>query len=107
MPFFLQFLGGDEPKWAADWIVKSFPIIRIVLVAIMAVCAIGLIVVILLQSSTGGDNLSALKGQESYYAQNKAGTKDGRFKRLTIIFACIIFACVLLYFISCIVYPAQ
>ena len=58
-----------------DWIVNSFPIIRIVLVAITAVCAMCLIITTLMQSNNNEDGANALSGasQESYYAQNKFG----------------------------------
>ena len=54
------------------WVSASFPIIRIVLVCIMALCAIAMTVTILMQSNSNDDATSALTGhvQESYYALN-------------------------------------
>ena len=88
------------------WVSASFPIIRIVLVAIIGVCAIGLIITTLLQSNDNKDATSALSGasQESYYAQNKGESKNVKLSRATIVFASIIAVCIVLYFVSLLVY---
>lgn len=84
---------------------KVFPVFRIIFVVIIALCAIGLIITTLLQSSTDQNNATALTGQESYFAQNKGESRDGRLKKATIILACIIVVCVLLFFVTWILTP--
>ena len=66
--------------YTADWIVSSFPIIRIVLVCIIALCSLTLIVTTLMQSNSNDNSSQALSGgsRESYYAQNKGESRDGK-----------------------------
>ena len=89
-----------------DWIVASFPIIRIVLVSITAVCALILIVTTLMQSNDNQDATSALSGssQESYYAQNKGESKNVKLSRATIILASVMALCMIAYFVTLLIY---
>lgn len=90
-----------EGEIQADWITKSFPIIRYVLFGIIVVCAITMIVTILLQSNESNDEGNIITGsQESYYSKNKGSTKDGKLKIVTIVMASIIAFCAILYFIT-------
>lgn len=96
---FLSLLADGQTQ--SDFITKVFPVLRYVLFGIIAVCAIVLIIAILLQSNSSNDNGNVITGtQESYYAQNKGSTRDGRLKILTIVMASIIAFCALLYFIT-------
>ncbi len=70
----------------ADWITKSFPIIRYVLIGIIFVCAIIMTITVLLQSENSSGGTNVISGvQESYYSQNKGETRDGKLKKTTII----------------------
>lgn len=91
---------------APDWVVTSFPIIRIVLVSICALCALGLIITTLMQSNSTDNTSAALTGggQESYYMQNKGESKNVKLTRLTIIFASIIAVCIVLYFVTLLIH---
>ena len=85
----------------ADWITKSFPIIRYVLIGIIFVCAIIMTITVLLQSENSSGGTNVISGvQESYYSQNKGETRDGKLKKTTIIMVSIIAVCIVLYFIS-------
>ena len=85
----------------SDFITKVFPVLRYVLFGIIALCAIVLIVTVLLQSNSSADGTSALSGsQESYYAQNKGSTRDGKLKIITIVMASVIAFCAILYFVT-------
>lgn len=99
----LLFAKGDA---LPEWIVTSFPIIRIVLVALITVSAVTLIITTLLQSNSNDNGSQALSGgsHESYYEQNKGETRDGKLKKATIITASIIAVCTLLYFITLIIH---
>lgn len=94
-----------DTSLTAPWITASFPVIRIILVILMALCSLAMIVSILMQSHTSND-ISAVNGQESYYAENKGQSRDGRLKKITIAMASTIFAVIVLYFISILIYPA-
>ncbi len=88
------------------WVTSSFPIIRIVLVCMIAVCAVIMIITTLLQSNANEDGQSALTGssQESYYAQNKGESRNVKLSRATIACVSIMAICIVLYFVSLIIY---
>ena len=91
---------------APDWVVASFPIARIVLIGLIAICAVIMIITTLMQSNNNQDANNALSGgvQESYYAQNKGESKNVKLSRATIACISIIAICVVLYFVSLIIY---
>ena len=89
-----------------SWIATSFPIIRYVLVGIVALSAIALIVVTIMQDTKEGGNNVITGVQESYYSQNKVKTREGILKKLTIAFASIIGIAILLFFITIVVQNA-
>ena len=98
----LSSLLGSMPYW----VTSSFPIIRIVLVCMIAICAVIMIVTTLLQSNANDDGQSALTGssQESYYAQNKGESRNVKLSRATIACVSIMAICIVLYFVSLIIY---
>ena len=89
-----------------DWVVSSFPVIRIVLVVITALCGITMIITTLMQSNNNEDGTSALSGgvQESYYAQNKGESRNVKLSRATIVCCSTMFVCMVLFFVSLIIY---
>ncbi len=103
----MKYLSQILTSLAPDWVMSSFPTIRIVLISIAALCAIMMIVTTLLQSNSNEDGSNALSGtvgQESYYAQNKGESRNVRLSRATIALISIIAVCVILYFVSLIIY---
>ena len=89
----------------APWISNSFPIIRIVLFCLVVLSAIIIIVTTLFQNEDS-NNADVITGQqESYYSKNKGGSRDGKLRLITIIFSCIAVVCVILYFVTILVYP--
>lgn len=97
----------DDTQLVAPWISNSFPIIRIILFFLVVASAIIIIITTLLQNedSEGTDVITGQ--QESYYSKNKGGSRDGKLKLITVIFSCIAVACVLLYFVSLLVYSGK
>ena len=89
-----------------SWIATSFPIIRYVLMFIMAAAAITLIVVALMQDSQEGGANAITGTQESYYSQNKGRTKQGILKKITIAMAAIIAISIVLFFVTTIIQNA-
>lgn len=84
----------------SDFITTVFPIIRYILFFLIIASSITMIVTIMMQKeSAGGTDILSGK-QESYYAQNKGSTKEGRLKKITVIMAIIIAVSTLLYFIT-------
>lgn len=91
-------------KLVPQWVSASFPIIRGVLLGIIAVCSISLIVTTLMQSNSEGNGIEAISGQESYYASNKGKTRNGRLKIWTIVTASVIAFCIIMFFVTMLIY---
>lgn len=87
------------------WVSSSFPIIRIVLFAIVVLCAVLIILTTLFQNEDSNSSDAILGQQESYYSQNKGGSRDHKLKVITTISAIVIAVCVILYFVSFLIYP--
>jgi len=90
----------------APWMVTSFPIIRIVLIALLGVCAIALVVCIFLQPAAA-DGSGALTGQASdtYYSKNKGSNFEGIMKRVSIGISIAIAVIAILFFVTLRLYP--
>ena len=85
----------------ADWITNSFPIIRIVFMAIIVLCAIAIIVCILCMESNPEGGRNVISGSsESFYMQNQSSTKEGRLKKLIIISSITLLVVTILFFVS-------
>lgn len=93
---FASLLCAEE---VAGWISSSFPIIKLVLVCILAVLSIIMIVLVCMQkSNTNG--VSAISGQsDTFYNRNKGATLQGKIKIMTIIDACLILVITIAYLI--------
>lgn len=86
------------------WVSNSFPVIRIILFCLVVVCAIVLIVATLFQNEDSNNTDVVTGQQESYYSKNKGGSRDAKLKLITIITSCVIAVCVVLYFVSVLIY---
>ena len=82
--------AADENVGRPDWVVNSFPIIRVVIMSVLALLAIAMIVLVVMQkSNTNG--AGALTGQsDTFYNRNKGATLQGKIKVMTIITAVLI-----------------
>ena len=89
----------DENAETPDWIVKSFPIIKIVIVSVLLVLAIAMVVFVIMQKSNS-DGISAISGQtNTFYNKNKGATLQGKIKILTIIDAVLILVLTIVFLI--------
>ncbi|MBQ9114599.1 MAG: preprotein translocase subunit SecG [Clostridia bacterium] len=71
----------------------------IALMVLMVVLAIGMIIIVLMQSGNQS-NLGAITGAaESFFGKNKAKTMDSKFKRWTVIIAAAMLVCSVLFFV--------
>lgn len=71
----------------------------IALMVLMVVLAIGMIVIVMMQSGNQ-NNLGAITGAaESFFGKNKAKTMESKFKRWTIIIAAAMLVCSVLFFV--------
>lgn len=92
----IMLTGAKNEAPVADWIVASFPIIKIVLAVLIAICSIFMIVAVLAQK--GEANGNTITGQtDTFYNRHKGSSLQGIIKKLTIIDAillvvfCVIF----------------
>ncbi|MBD5131851.1 MAG: preprotein translocase subunit SecG [Clostridiales bacterium] len=88
----------------AGWVVDSFPIIRIVMIALMVLVAIGLIIVIMFQPSSSS-GMGALTGQrDTFYSKDKSKSLESVMKKITIILGVIEVVLAILFFVSLVIY---
>lgn len=82
------------------WVYNTCEVFERICLVILAILALALIVLVFMQITGGGEANNALTGnQDSYYSQNKSGSREGRITRLVYIcLGLIAFFCVL-YFI--------
>jgi protein translocase SecG subunit len=80
------------------WISETFPIFERICLVILAVLCLTMIVLVFMQITGGGEANNAITGNhDSYYSQNKSGSREGRITRL-------IYICVGLIAFFCILY---
>lgn len=94
--FDLLLAGGTIPQWYAT----LYPILKTAFVVLMAICAIAIIVIIMLMESNAEGGNNAITGSnESFYAQNKNSTREGRLKKVIKIASITIAVLTVLYFV--------
>lgn len=92
----MSLLLGTVPTWIS----KSFPVIQRICLVILALFALALIVLVFMQITGGSETSNALTGnQDSYYSQNKSGSRQGRITRLIYIFLGVIALISIIYFV--------
>ncbi len=87
-------------KVRPDWVVKSFPVIQIVLICMLLVCAIFMIVAVTMQhGNTNG--MTGITGDTSdtFYNRNKGQSMQGKIKKLTVIDSILMVALCVVYLI--------
>lgn len=100
----LSLICKDENAETAGWVVESFPIIKIVIMCLLALLSIAMIVLVVMQkSNTNG--AGAITGQsDTFYNRNKGATLQGKIKVLTIICAVLIMVLCLTFLIMSQIY---
>ncbi len=74
--------------------------LRSIVLILMAIASIAIIVAVLMQPSNPDGGRNVITGtNDSYYAQNKGNTKEGRLKRLIIISAIVILVLTIAFFV--------
>ncbi len=82
------------------WISKSFPILERICLVILALLCLVLVVLVFMQITGGSETNNVITGnKDSYYAQNKAGSRQGRITRLVYIVLGVIALLCVVYFI--------
>lgn len=92
----------------AKWVSKVFPVIRYIILVLLAIIALATIVLVFMQIGQGGNSTNVITGNtESYYAQNKGGSREGRITKLIYICVGIMVVLSILFFISFNVYDGE
>ncbi|MCL2850741.1 MAG: preprotein translocase subunit SecG [Firmicutes bacterium] len=90
----------------APWISSSFPIIRNIIVVLIALLCFVMIIAILVSPPNTGQGGNAITGAaESYYTKRKGKNNQGRIRNLIIICAATIAILSILYFITYAIFP--
>ena len=87
-------------KARAEWIVKSFPVIKLVLVIAILLCSIFMIVAVMMQEGNS-NGMTGITGDSSdtFYNRNRGQSMQGKIKKLTIISAILILVLCLAYLV--------
>ena len=87
------------------WVTTSFPIIRGILIGYIAVAAIVITVLVLLQPSNSQGGITGITNNaDTYYAHNKGSTREGRMKKATAWIAISIVIAAILFFVLTLIY---
>ena len=92
-------LCADENASRASWIVDSFPIIKVVIMCMLAVLSLMMIVLVVMQKSNNNGS-AAITGQtDTFYNRNKKSTLQGKIKVMTIVVAVVMMVLCLTFMI--------
>ncbi len=91
-------------KVRPEWVVNSFPIIRIVIASIIGVLAIAMIVLCLCQESSSRGAGAVTGDVNTFYNRNKGKSLQGKIKKWTIIDASLIVGLCIVYVILTAIY---
>lgn len=90
----MSYILGTVPQWIS----KSFPVLQSICLVVLAILALALIVLVFMQINGDGDGSNVITGnQDSYYAQNKGGSREGRITKLAYIIAGVIVLFIVIY----------
>ena len=94
----LSLLSANDAEMPT-WVVKSFPVIKIVLAVMICVCAIFIIVATLCQKSEA-DGTNAITGQaDTFYNRNTGASLQGRIKKWTVVVSIVILVLCILFLV--------
>ncbi len=92
----MSFILGTVPAW----ITNTFPVFERICLVILAVLCLALVVLVFMQITGGSETNNVITGnQDSYYSQNKSGSREGRITRLIYICVGLIALFAILYFV--------
>lgn len=87
-------------KARPDWVVSSFPIIKLVLVILVLICSAFMIVAVMMQDgNTNGMTGITGDSSDTFYNRNKGQSMQGKIKKLTVINAILILVFCIAYLV--------
>lgn len=95
---------ADSNKATATWVVNSFPIIKIVIMAIIALLSVALIVLVVMQKGDTNGSAALTGKSDTFYNRNRKTTLQGKIKVLTIIIASVMMVLCLVFMIMSQIY---
>ena len=91
-----------------EWMTASFPVIRIVLMALIAVLAITVIVIVMMMESNPDGGTNVISGQsDSFYSKNQRSSKEGRLRTAIIVCSIAIAVLAIAFWILWAIMPAN
>jgi len=92
----------------AKWVSKVIPVIRYIILVLLAIVAAATIVLVFMQIGQGGNSTNVVTGNaDSYYSQNKGGSREGRITKLIYICVSILVVLSILFFITFNIYDGE
>lgn len=96
----------ESGKTWADWITKSFPTIRVVLMSLIILLAIAITVIVMCMESNPDGGTNVISGQsDSFYAKNQGSSKEGRLKTAIIVCSITLAVLAIAFWVLWAVYP--
>ena len=93
----ISLLSANDAEMPS-WVVKSFPVLKIVLACLICVCAT-------LAQKTEANGSNAITGQaDTFYNRNKGESLQGKIKKLTVIASIVILVLCILFLVVNTVY---
>lgn len=96
----LRNILAAEETAVADWIVSSFPVIKLCIVVAILLCSVFMIVSVMVQQgNTNGMTGITGDSSDTFYNRNKGKSMQGKIKKLTVIDAIAILVLCLVYLV--------
>ncbi len=97
----------DEIQSYPKWMTDSFPIIRVVLLSLIALFAIAIVVIVMTMESNAEGGTNVISGQsDSFYAKNQGSSKEGRLKKAIVICGILVAVLAVAFWILWAIMPA-
>ena len=89
----------------AKWVSEVIPVVRYIILVLLALVALATVVLVFMQIGQGGNSTNVVTGNaDSYYSQNKGGSREGRITRLIYICVAALAVLSILFFITLKIY---
>ena len=98
----------ENQSQVAPWISSSFPIIRVVVLVLIALLAIAIISIVMCLESNADGGTNVISGQsESFFAKNQGSSREGRLKKAIVVCGIAIAVLAVLFWITWQILPAH
>lgn len=89
------------------WIANTFPVFERIFLVLLAIVALVLVVLVFMQITGESETTNAITGnRDSYYSQNKSGSREGRITKLIYICVGLIVLFSIIYFVLVKIYSS-